>query len=161
MFPRLNNSHQLESCTNRSNVALHMSVWGPITHVVMVSHGLQAALATLFSGCIGCLTALLQMYSMRSSWNYNDVASAWARAVRVSVVTAAASCTVVPLWSHLLTAPLAVIFARKVHNFFIRTSVSDPSGVVAVHLVGGVCSMVSVGIFAKPVRYTDLCSDRP
>lgn len=115
---------------------------------------MQAALATIFSGSVGCLTGLLQAYSMKRAGNHAEVASTWARAVRVSVVAASASCTVVPLWSHLVTAPVTVVAAGYSHTFLNRNSVYDSAGVVAVHLVGGVCSMLSVGVFARAVRYT-------
>ena len=99
---------------------------------------------------------LLANAGEKGSKSWQEEARTFAQAVRVSVASVSASCTVVPLWSHFVTAPLAVLAAASTSTFLERRMVGDTAGIVAVHLVGGVISLLSVGFFARPVRFLKL-----
>ena len=71
---------------------------------------------------------------------------------RAAVVASTASCAVVPLWTQLITGPLASVTSGWLDRLLQRCGMHDSSSVVSVHLGGGAIGVVAVGFFAQQVH---------
>lgn len=71
---------------------------------------------------------------------------------RSAVVACAASCTVVPVWTQLITGSLASILCSWLDAVLQQRGFRDDAAIVAVHLFGGAIGVLSVGFFAQEVR---------
>ena len=108
---------------------------------------LQAATATLLSGASGCIAIML--CKPKPAFSAVHTIS---RGTRAAIVASAASCTVVPLWTHILTGPLASVSCGWLQVLLQKRGMHDTTSVVSVHLGGGAIGIVAVGLFAKQVR---------
>eukprot|EP00892_Ulva_mutabilis_P010451 jgi/Ulvmu1/7779/UM004_0008.1 len=157
VFEQLSDSRDFSHCGQHMQATCVFWAGFAIVHALSVSDEIthdyslpaMASVATLLSGCVGCITGLLQEQCRQTSPNYQAMAYACSRAVRVSVATVSASCTVVPLWTHFLSVPLAVLTAGSASTLLDRHAVCDAADAIAVHLVGGVVGILSVGFFSR------------
>jgi ammonia channel protein AmtB len=110
---------------------------------------MQAAVATLYAGAIGGLVAAFLCKPTRRSWREAATLSEVTIGLLAGLVSSASTCGVVPLWAHTVTAALAAGAAKAACRLLARAGIDDVSSVVPIHLVGGVISVLSVGLFAE------------
>jgi ammonia channel protein AmtB len=112
----------------------------------------QALVATLASTAAGCAAMVplenLQVGGMRGQ----RAVSNFSRGTRAALAASTASCTMVPLWTHLITGPVASIVSGWIDDLMARFALHDHASIISVHLTGGAVGVLSVGFFADPVR---------
>lgn len=116
----------------------------------------------MLSGSSGCFALLLykpeigklQHGSMANNAGFEALAAvhSLSQGTRAAIVSSAASCTVVPLWTHVLTGPVASITSSWIEAALQRYGLQDNSSLVSVHLGGGALGVIAVGIFAHQVH---------
>ena len=115
--------------------------------------GFQVVAATLLSGASGCVAQLLYRSQAATGIRALNAGRSFSKGTRAAIVACAASCTVVPLWTHLITGPLASVVSGWLDRFMSQVcGIDDITAIVPIHLGGGAIGLLAVGMFADPVR---------
>lgn len=112
---------------------------------------LQAVTATVLSGASGCLALMLYKPMHARGIRALSAVHVFSQGTRAAIVSCAASCTVVPLWTHLITGPIASITSSWIDRILQHYGLHDKGSMVSVHLSGGAIGLVAVGFFAEEV----------
>jgi ammonia channel protein AmtB len=132
------------------NVCISASAHACIVAALLSVSDVQAALATLFAGAVGGLTAMILCKPSQRTWRATSTVSKVVVGVLAGLVASTSTCSVVPLWAHSITSAIAAICAKLTCQLLSHAGIDDVSAVVPVHLVGGIISVLSVGFFAHP-----------
>lgn len=117
-------------------------------------HNLQVVASTLLSGASGCIAQLVYRAQAATGIRALNAAHDFSKGARAAIVACAASCTVVPLWTHLITGPLASIVSDLLDHFMWQTSgIDDTTAIVPIHLGGGALGLLAVGFFGDAVCF--------
>lgn len=113
---------------------------------------MQVVAATLLSGASGCFAQILYRAQAFTGMRALNSVHSYSQGTRAAIIACAASCTVVPLWTHMITGPLASVASGWLGAVLQHRGIHDNTAIVSMHLSGGAIGLLAVGVFAQAVR---------
>jgi Amt family ammonium transporter len=119
---------------------------GSVAQEHQVEVGGRVATVTLLAGAAAACTSFVVRRLFYRSYDIIWLANS----MLCGLAAVTAPCAVIEPWAAIIVGGVAALLLMSASRLYIRLGIDDPLDASAVHMVGGIWGLLSVGLFAEP-----------